>query len=177
MRRPATPRFRYDRPPSRASDAARADTVQVLQAAQPCERRSQGRRAAGAEGVAPALGRGAGCRSRRGRGSGERGCLLDQCWWRMDMAKQFPPSLAPSPSAFPLRQAFCLPSAIPPHAARGPYLSSSHWSLVRVARRPVRIMTPSRPMLLFLRKGHGGSQSPTHDIFSTKFHESVILMG
>ncbi len=76
MRRPATPRFRHDRPPSRASDAARADALQVQQAAQPRERHRQGRRAAGAEGVAPVAGRGAGCHSGRGRGIGERGGLL-----------------------------------------------------------------------------------------------------
>jgi hypothetical protein len=59
-----------------ARRATPCDTkVQVLQAAQPRERRRQGRRAAGAEGVAPAAGRGAGCHSWRGWGSGERGSL------------------------------------------------------------------------------------------------------
>ncbi len=49
--------------------------VQVRQAAQPRERRRQGRRATGGEGVAHAAGRGAGCHRGRGRGSGERGGL------------------------------------------------------------------------------------------------------
>ncbi len=98
---------------------ARADAIQVLQAAQPRERRRQGRRAAGTEGVAPASGRGAGCHSGQGRGVGKEAV----CWRQsggMDVAKRrvFPPSLAPSPSAFPLRQASRPPSATPPHAAR-----------------------------------------------------------
>ncbi len=46
-------KVQYDRPPSRASDAARAHAVQVRQAAQQRERRSKGRRAVGALGVAP----------------------------------------------------------------------------------------------------------------------------
>ncbi len=50
--------------------------VQVRQAAQQRKRHHQGRRAARAESVAPESGRGAGCHSGRGRGVGERGCLL-----------------------------------------------------------------------------------------------------
>jgi hypothetical protein len=149
VRRPTTPRFRYNRPPSRASDAARADVVQVRQAAQPHERHCQSRRAAGAEGVAPAAGRGAGCHSWQGRGIGERGCLLaaEQAEGWMWPSGVFPPSLAPSPSAFPLRPASSPPSATPPHAARGPYLSSSHWSLVRVASGLARLVRASwRPL-------------------------------
>jgi len=78
----------------------------------------------------------------------------------MDVAKRrvFPPSLAPSPSAFPLRPASRPPSATPPHAARRPYLSSSHWSLVRVARGQARLVAPSGLMPLFLREGRGGSR-------------------
>jgi hypothetical protein len=78
----------------------------------------------------------------------------------MDVAKRrvFPPSLAPSPSAFSLLPASRPPSATPPHATRGPYPSSSHWSLVRVARGPARFVAPSGQMLLFLLEGWGGSR-------------------
>ncbi len=169
MRRPATPRFRYDRPPSRASDTARADAVQVQQAVQPRERRRHWPGPARADalpgpkdsklrlrrGGAPAVIAG-GC-----GGVGKEAV----CAWQsaaMDLAKRrvFPPSLAPSPPAFPLRPASRLPSATPAHAASGPYLtrSSSHWSLVRVARGPARLVAPSGQMPLFLLEGRGGSQ-------------------
>ncbi len=78
----------------------------------------------------------------------------------MDVAKWrvFAHSLAPSPSAFPRRPACRSPSATLPHAARGQYLSSSHWSLLRVSRGPARLVEPSGPMPLFLREGRGGSR-------------------
>ncbi len=131
------PRFRYDRPPSRASDAPRADAVQVRQAAQQREGFRQGRRAAGSEGVAPAAGRGAGCHSGRGRGSGERCCL--RAAERRDGHSEAE-SIPSLPGTEPIRQAFRPPSAFPPHAARGPYLSSIHWSLERVARGQARLV-------------------------------------
>ncbi len=79
---------------------------------------------------------------------------------KMQCLKQrvFPLSLAPNSSAFPLLPASRPPSATPPHAARGPYLSSSHWSFVRVARGPARLVAPSGLMPLFLREGRGGSR-------------------
>ncbi len=58
----------------------------------------------------------------------------------------FPPFLAPSPFAFPLCPASRPPSATPPHAARGPYLSSSNWGLARVTRGLARLVAPSGPM-------------------------------
>ncbi len=102
----------------------------------------------------------AGCHSGRGRGSGERGCL-HAAGAEMDLAKQrvFTPSLAPSPSAFSLRPASRPPSATPPHAARGPYLSSSHWSFGRIARGQARLVAPSGLMQLFLREGHGENEA------------------
>ncbi len=157
MRRPATPRFRYDRPPSRVSDATRADALQLRQAAQPRERHRQGRRAAGAEGVAPASGRGAGCHSGRGRGIGERGGLLaaDLRDGRGEAEYSLPPWHRAHPH-------FPSGSARPPvhqaQATRGAYLSSSHWSLVRVARGQARLVAPSGPTQLFLREGRGGSE-------------------
>ena len=88
MRRPATPRFRYDRPPSRASDAARANALPGPRALRLLR------------GGAPAVIGGG------GRGVGKEAVCARQSGG-MDVAKQrvFPPTLAPSPSAFPLRPA------------------------------------------------------------------------
>jgi hypothetical protein len=100
---PRLTRFRYCRPPSCASDAARAYALRgprVLRLLL---------------GGAPAVIAGGG-----------GGVGKEAVYWRqsggMDMAKQrvFPPSLAPSPSAFPLRPASRPPSAATPACRQGP---------------------------------------------------------
>jgi hypothetical protein len=128
--------FRYGRPPSRASDTARADALQgprVLRLRR---------------GGAPAVIVG-------GRGSGERSGLLaaEQRDGRGEVESI--PSL-PGTEPIGISPPPCLPSTKrqpPPHAARGPYLSSSHWRLVRVARGPARLVVL---MPLFLRDGAWG---------------------
>jgi hypothetical protein len=151
MRCPAMQRFRYDRPPSRASDA-----VQVRQAASSV---SDTARADALQGPRVRLGGAPVVRAGGGGGVGKEAVCARQSAG-MDVAKWrvFPPSLAPSPSAFPLLPASRPPSATPPHAARGQYLSSSHWSLVRIARGLARLVAPSGPMQLFLLEGRGGSR-------------------
>jgi hypothetical protein len=155
VRRPPTPRFGYDRQTSGASDAPRADAVQVLQAAQQREGCRQGRRAAGADGVAPAAGRGAGCHGGRGRGSGERSCLLvaERRVGRVD-AESIPsvPELKPlelgegSEGPGEARGALWADAVIPAGGAWGKPRSGQAWPLgASLAGKPCRERSKETP--------------------------------
>jgi hypothetical protein len=155
--------------------------VQVRQAAQPSERRRQGRRCSGTAGrpaaratpPGPTRCRGRGCCACGGEGrqlsqwagAGEwgkrrsaRGKAQGWTWRSREYSlppwhrahPHFPSSLPPVHQGVTKRH--------PPACRQGQYLSSSHWSLVRVARGPARLVPPSGPMPLFLREGRGGSR-------------------
>ncbi len=76
------------------------------------ERHRQGRRAAGAEGVAPAAGRGAGCHRGLGRGSGERGGLR-AAERRDGRGKEVSISSLPGTEPIRIPPPPCLPSQAP----------------------------------------------------------------